>query len=200
MSFVYIGFDLVPKLSNSESSANKWSMFIAEVAEKYEKDVNVFSQEAMFLKFALGENNEPKLPLQGQKFQRFCIGYNENKNKKVFKKSLSYVKGVFQIAQKHFGDDAKFFDEGQGELGHYRWKDVELMQQTYGDFSLMDKRSGGGGRGYGSSAVRDGGEGGPGYDIGEVIQKWVQPFVKILVGPSRCKCLFFVCCNLIIVF
>jgi hypothetical protein len=189
MSFVYIGFDLVPK--KLPISSEKWSTFIADVSSKYEND-GVLSRDLFTLKFALGgEQNNPKLPLsnQGEKFRRFCIGYNGNKNKKLFKKSLSYVKGLFQLAQKHFGEEqVKFFDEGIGEFGHYGWQEVQELEATYG-IPLLNEGRGSGCDGNGAvvSASRDGGEGSPGFRPGQVIQKWVEPFVKVLVGNARGK-------------
>ena len=62
------GFDMAPRLTESDSDRNRWLAFIDKLKEVYKEDP-VFQVQSGVVKFQVGEH--PRLPLEGQRFLRF---------------------------------------------------------------------------------------------------------------------------------
>lgn len=183
---IYAGFDMVPKLSESSIRESElWSQFIGDVEAKYRDDPS-FAQQLLTLEFSPPpgvKGPTAKLPLQGQKFLRFCVGYkSQDKSKKRVRAQVSLAKELCLLAQKYFGARVKYWDEGEGELGHYSWAEVEAMFSMYSSFTRGTPKDNLA-RQMGFSPLAE--EGGWGYEAGETIQTPVEPFFKVLFRGER---------------
>lgn len=84
-----IGFDMVPRLSNSEVDAKKWKAFLDQIEQQFKTD-SIFSKTPKFFEFKVGEH--PRLTIDPQKFCRFS-----SKVTGSCEEAENYIDQVFEV-------------------------------------------------------------------------------------------------------
>ena len=119
------GFDMVPRLENTEKDNKRRSTFLDEVRALYEQDP-VFQLRANFIEFEVGEH--PLLPFEGHKFLRF--------SSKISSASTgaaeTYIRQVCRLARKHFGSQIQFWHElNEDYVSAYDWNEVRKSIKSF---------------------------------------------------------------------
>ena len=120
------GFDMVPRLTESDSDKNRWLAFIDEVKEVYNKDPVLQVQPRIF-NFQVGEH--PQLPLEGHKFLRFSSKVSGPRTAAA----EPYIRRVYRVARENFGQQVQFWHELYDHYGHYEWDAVNESIESYND-------------------------------------------------------------------
>jgi len=118
------GFDMVPRLTESDNDKNRWLAFIDEVKEVYNKDPVLQVQPRIF-NFQVGEH--PQLPLEGHKFLRFSSKVSGPRTAAA----EPYIRRVYRIARDNFGQQVQFWHELHDHYGHYEWDAVNESIESY---------------------------------------------------------------------
>jgi hypothetical protein len=119
---VDIGFDMVPPLE--AESQPRWEKFLDAVLKRYQDDP-VIKRHELEIEFAVGEH--PRLPLAGYAFRRF----SSKVSGKLTYPADPYIREVYKIALRYFGDQVQFWSEYEDEFGHYGWDEVYAVRNKY---------------------------------------------------------------------
>lgn len=118
------GFDMVPTLSTDLVDTGKWSEFISAIEKRYEDD-DLVAARSGFIEFMVGD--QPRLPLDGQKFLRFSSRISGDCST-----AAKYIDEVTELARGHFGGQALGWSEASDQRGHYGWELVKASWGIYG--------------------------------------------------------------------
>jgi hypothetical protein len=111
------GFDMVPRLTNSEQDRLMWQEFVESVHEAYENDDQV-EFKARYIEFKTSEHL--RLPIEGHKFLRFGSKISGQDGQQA----EEYIKEVTRLAS-GFGSRIRRWSETDGRYGFYDWEDVK---------------------------------------------------------------------------
>ena len=118
------GFDMVPRLTESDCDKIRWLAFIDELKEVYNKDP-MFQVQPRVVEFQVGEH--PRLPLEGHKFLRF----SSKVSGPTTAAAEPYIRRIYHIARKNFGQRVQFWHEINDDFGYYDWNAVNESFQSY---------------------------------------------------------------------
>lgn len=119
------GFDMVPRLENTEEEQYRWSKFLDEVKELYKHDT-VFELRANFVEFEVGEH--PLLPFEGYKFLRFSSKISSASTEAA----EICIRQVCRIARKYFGSRIQFWHElNEDYIPAYGWDEVSKSIKSF---------------------------------------------------------------------
>ena len=135
------GFDLQPPLTNSAAGKEHWQKFLDEGIAIYRLN-RILRTTSDFIEFQTGDF--PRLPVKATRFVRFGSIVSGKKNDPVER----YVKHLHRLAQKVFGERARFWNESPSDKARYHWPSVVLSWNllegavsesmwVYGDAMLM---------------------------------------------------------------
>ena len=113
------GFDLQPPLTNAAADREHCQKFLDEVIAIYRLN-KILRTTSDFIEFQT--DDFPRLPVKGIKFISFGSTTSGKKNDPVER----YVKHLHRLAQKVFGERARFWQEGPGDEARYHWPSVIL--------------------------------------------------------------------------
>ncbi|KAJ5169589.1 uncharacterized protein N7500_002372 [Penicillium coprophilum] len=123
----YMGFDMVPRLSEGLLDKHNWEMFLTFTRERYQDDDQV-EVKPNYIAFKFDSNL--LLPFESHKFLRFgTMIPNEDSGK-----WRKYIDTVSRIATVCFESRAYCWDEGSGIPGHYGWDEVQQSIRSYEPF------------------------------------------------------------------
>lgn len=120
------GFDMVPRLSRSDSDRQEWMRFIETVKDIFNDDAQV-EVKPNYIEFMAGEH--PKLPLEGHKFLRFSSKITGSVAPTT--QVERYIDIVKYIAKYHFGSRIHYWDECFDQQGHYNGAEVLKSIRSY---------------------------------------------------------------------
>jgi hypothetical protein len=120
----YMGFDMVPSLSEGLVDKHNWKRFLNLIREHYQSDDQV---EVKSNYIAFKSNPDLLLPCECHKFLRFGAKIpNEDSGG-----MRNYIDTVSRVASSYFGSRVHCWDEGSGIPGHYGWDDVKRSVGSY---------------------------------------------------------------------
>ena len=118
------GFDMVPRLTESDSDKKRWLAVIDELKEVYKEDP-VFQVQPRVVEFHVGEH--PLLPSEGHKFLRFSSKVSGS----LTAAAEPYIRQVYRLARKTFGQQVRFWHELNDDFGYYEWDVVRDSHRSY---------------------------------------------------------------------
>lgn len=126
------GFDVHPRLEPTEENKESYACFIAEVLRKYEDDDNpgagiavvVPHSECSYIEFQIGEH--PTIPYKCEYFLRFSSKVSGRHGE-----AEGYLKDVYKIAKKWFGDRVQWWNEGFDQWGVWGWTEANAARRMY---------------------------------------------------------------------
>ncbi|KAJ5972148.1 uncharacterized protein N7479_002066 [Penicillium vulpinum] len=123
----YMGFDMVPRLSEGLVHKQNWQKFLNAIKERYQNDDQV---EVKPNYIAFKADPDLLLPFECHKFLRFgAMIPNEDSSG-----LRNYIDTVSRVAGVSFGSRGYCWNEGSGVLGFYAWDDVKRSIRSYEQF------------------------------------------------------------------
>lgn len=120
------GFDMFPRLTESDSDKSRWLAFINEIKEIYNRDP-VFQVQPRVISFQVGEH--PQLPFEGHKFLRFSSKVSGSR----IAAAEPYIRRVYRVARVIFGQQVQLWHELRDNYGYYDWDAVNKSIESYND-------------------------------------------------------------------
>ena len=117
---------MVPALTESDTDKDRWLDFINEIKEYFKYDIQIAFKPS-FIEFQVGEH--PQLPFEGHKFLRFSSKVSGSETEAA----EPYIRQVYQLARRIFGQRVQFWHELYDSSGHYSWNAVNDSLKSYHD-------------------------------------------------------------------
>lgn len=120
---VFVGFDMVPRLSSGVVDGKNWQSLIDSMKKHY-KDDDLVEVKSNYIMFKVGQ--QPLLPFEGHKFLRFSSTISEEEPK-----VKEYIDTVYRVAKVYFGSRIREWKDSTTEGGSYSQQEVHDSIDSY---------------------------------------------------------------------